>query len=113
MTPIPESGTRGEPVEAAVRHTVFTNLMARFRCDSCGALNIRSMTTGDIANPDLDRAGIAAMLAEKFPFPESVTDTQWYPLDTRGKRYPDVPGEIAQRPRRLMCACTWRHTEVR
>jgi hypothetical protein len=95
MTPIPESGTRREPIEPAVGHAVFTNLMACFRCDGCGALNIRSMTTGDIINPDLDAAGITAMLAEEFPFPEAVTSTDWYPVDARGKRYPDVPAEIA------------------
>ena len=51
------------------------------------------MWTGDIVNPDLDAAGIAAMLTEESPLP--LTDSQWYPVDTRGKRYPDVPAEIA------------------
>jgi Domain of unknown function (DUF4145) len=95
MTPVPESGTRRDPVEPAVGQAVFTNLMACFRCDGCGVLNIRSMSSGDIVNPDLDAAGIAAMLTEERPFPESVVSTRWYPIDTRGKQYPDVPAEVA------------------
>jgi Domain of unknown function (DUF4145) len=93
MTPVPESGTRREPVEPAVGQAVFTNLMACFRCDGCKALNIRSMWTGDIVKPDLDAAGIAEMLTEEWSFP--LADTRWYPVDTRGKRYPDLPAEIA------------------
>jgi hypothetical protein len=93
MTPVPESGTRREPVEPAIGMSVFTNLMACFRCDGCGALSIRSMWTGDSVSPDLDQAEIAAMLAEESPFPGA--DARWYPVDTRGKRYPDVPVEIA------------------
>ena len=56
-------GDAPEPIEAAIRKAVFTNLMACFRCDGCGALSIRSMSTGDIIGPDLDPAGIAALLA--------------------------------------------------
>jgi hypothetical protein len=95
MTPVPESGTRRDPIEPAVGQSVFTNLMACFRCDGCGVLNIRSMATGDIVNPDLDAAGIAAMLTDESPWPEAFVDTQWYPVDTRGKRYLDVPAGIA------------------
>jgi hypothetical protein len=51
------------------------------------------MWTGDSVTPDLDPAEIAAMLAEESPFPGA--DTRWYPVDTRGKRYPDVPVAIA------------------
>ena len=71
ITPISESGTRREPVEPAVGHAIFTNLMACFRCDGCGALSIRNMWTGDIVKPDLDAAGIAAMLMLESPFPEA------------------------------------------
>jgi len=95
MTPVPESGTRREPVEPAVGHAIFTNLMACFRCDGCGALSIRSMWTGDGVNPDLDAAGIAAMLTLESPFPEAGAETRWYPAGTRGKPYPDVPAQIA------------------
>lgn len=93
MTPVPESGTRRDPVEPAVGHAVFTNLMACFRCDGCGALSIRSMWTGDIVKPGLDAAGIAAMLTEEIPFP--LANTHWLPANTPGKRYPDVPTKIA------------------
>lgn len=95
MTPISESGTRREPVEPAVGHAIFTNLMACFRCDGCGALSIRNMWTGDIVKPDLDAAGIAAMLMLESPFPEAGAETRWYPVDTHGKPYPDVPAQIA------------------
>jgi hypothetical protein len=93
MTPVPESGTRREPIEPAIGQSVFTNLMACFRCDGCGALSIRSMSTGDLVEPGLDAAGIAAVLTEEWPLPGA--HTQWYPAVTRGKRYPDVPTEIA------------------
>jgi hypothetical protein len=53
------------------------------------------MSTGDSVKPDLDAAGIAAMLTEELPLPESFADRQWYPVDPRGKRYPDVPTKIA------------------
>jgi hypothetical protein len=92
MTPVSESGTRREPVEPSGQ-AVFINLMACFRCDGCEALNIRSMWTGDGINPDLDAAGIAALLTEEWPFPGAQTG--WLPVDTRGRRYPDVPAEIA------------------
>jgi len=51
------------------------------------------MTTGDVVNL-VDRAEIATALAEDFPFQGMVT-TQWSPVNTRGKQYPDVPAEIA------------------
>jgi hypothetical protein len=35
------------------------------------------MSTGDSVKPDLDAAGIAAMLTEELPFPESFADRQW------------------------------------
>jgi hypothetical protein len=35
------------------------------------------------------------MLTEERPFPEASVDLRWYPINTRGKRYPDVPAEIA------------------
>jgi hypothetical protein len=68
MTPVPESGTRREPVEPAIGVSVFTNLMACFRYDGCKALSIRSMSTGDSVTLDLDPAEIAAMLAEESPY---------------------------------------------
>lgn len=92
MTPVPESGIRRDPIEPAVGVSVFTNIMACFRCDGCGALSIRSMWTGDIIQPGLSPAGIAALLMEEsLPF----ADMQWYPADMRGKRFPDVPKQIA------------------
>jgi hypothetical protein len=51
------------------------------------------MWTGDIVKPDLDAAGIAAILSDESPYP--LADTRWYPVIARGKRYPDVPAEIA------------------
>jgi len=93
MTPVPESGTRRDPIEPAVGHAVFTNLMACFRCDSCAALSIRSMWTGDIVEPGLSPEGIAAILTAESPMP--FANTRWYPADTRGKQYPDVPAQIA------------------
>jgi Domain of unknown function (DUF4145) len=93
MTSIPESGTRREPIEPAVGKAVFTNLMACFRCDNCAALNICSMWTGDVINPDLDAAGITEVLAH--PDPAFPAETLWYPPRIGGKRYPAVPTEIA------------------
>jgi hypothetical protein len=93
MTPMPESGTRRDPIEPATGQSVFTNLMACFRCDGCGALSIRSMWTGDLIKPGLSPERIAAILTEESPMP--FADLQWYPADTRGKRYPDVPRQVA------------------
>jgi hypothetical protein len=93
MTPVPESGTRRDPIESGIRQSVFTNLMACFRCDGCDALNIRSMWTGDVINPHLDAAEIAAMLTDESPFPG--VDTGWHPVNIRGKQYADVPADIA------------------
>jgi hypothetical protein len=71
MTPVPESGTRREPVEPSIRKAVFTNLMACFRCDNCAALNICSMWTGDVINPDLDAAGLPKYSRTRTqPFPQ-------------------------------------------
>lgn len=92
LTPVPESGTRRDPVELAVGHAVFTNLMACFRCDSCEALSIRSLWTGDLVEPELSPAGIAAILTAESPLP--FADPRWYPQGTHGKRYPDVPADI-------------------
>jgi hypothetical protein len=93
MTPIPESGTRREPIEPAVGVAVFTNLMACFRCDGCAALNICSLWTGDIIDSGLDSAGIASVLAN--PDPRFPAETRWYPEKISGKQYPDVPSDIA------------------
>lgn len=94
MTPVPESGTRRDPIEPAVGQAVFTNLMACFRCDGCGTLSILSLWTGDLIEPSLDAAGITAILTEDSPLPG--THTQWYPVNTRGKQYPEVPAAIAE-----------------
>jgi Domain of unknown function (DUF4145) len=93
MTPVPESGTRRDPIEPAAGAAVFTNLMACFRCDGCGVLNIRSMWTGDLIEPALSPEGIAAVLEEESPMP--FADLRWYPADLHRKRYTDVPAQIA------------------
>jgi hypothetical protein len=67
--------------------------MACFRCDSCGALSIRSVWSGDIIEPALSPEGIAAILTAESPMP--LADTRWYPAEIHGKRYPDVPTQIA------------------
>lgn len=91
MTPIPESGTRREPIEPAAGVSVFTNVMACFRCDGCGALSIASLWTGDIITAH-DPQGIVAVLTDPHPF---LGQPQWYPVDSRRRQYPDVPAEIA------------------
>jgi hypothetical protein len=93
MTAVPESGTRRDPIEPAVGHAVFTNLMACFRCDSCETLSIRSMWTGDIVEPELSAVGISEILTAESPMP--MASLRWYPIDMRGKTFPDVPKEIA------------------
>src|ERR1039457_5961708 len=55
--------------------------------------SIRSMWSGDIIEPALSPEGIAAILTEESPMP--FANLRWYPADIRGKRYPDVPMQIA------------------
>src|SRR5580658_7193892 len=86
MTPVPESGTRRDSIEPAVGRAVFTNLMACFTCDGCGALSIRSMWTGVVIAPELSPLGIAAILMADSPMP--FADTRWYPDGVRGKALP-------------------------
>jgi hypothetical protein len=94
MTPITESATRRDPVEPLVGHAVFTNLMGCFRCDNCGALNLRSLWTGDIVTADTDaKEEITAILAEDPP--GEIFRSTWYPVDIHGKKYHDVPPKIA------------------
>ena len=91
MTPVLESGTRRDPIEPAAGHAVFTNLMACFRCDSCEALSIASLWTGDVITAT-DAPGISAIVTDPHPL---LGRPQWYPVDTRARQYPDVPAEIA------------------
>ena len=93
MTPVPESGTQRNPIEPAVGVAVFANLMACFRCDECRALNIRTMWTGDLIEPELSPEGIAAILTNDSPVP--FANLRWLPADMHGKRYEEVPEEIA------------------
>ena len=90
MTPVPESGTRRDPIEPSVGHAVFTNLMACSRCDGCGELSIGSLWTGDVITAH-DAPEIAAVVTDPHPSPSHGGIQQ-----ARAPRSTsDVPAKIA------------------
>jgi len=64
----------------------INEIWAAFKCDNCSALTVAMATA---------RAGDGAILSDPAGWLGRMNHTQWYPVHSVGKDFPDVPQHIA------------------